>query len=258
MPHVSADGLDKLEPDAAEPTPEIIKSQLHGQDIHALAAQITRLRLFIALKAADRKANRDAPLPNLDARIVCADTLGTVADPDWRPALSSSGTHQAGSRNRRQSSQRSGRLADPGLMDGIRAVAEARGSWLDAHTKEEKQTVLQAHGQASERLSVLLRESGALASDELAEFAENTPLFPRHPVPSKTDARLLFHEDPWRGFDVVIGNPPYEKLSESLSADEAKVLAERKRYQRQARATSIRSSARPRSRSPSRRAASSR
>ena len=54
--------LDKLEPDAAEPTPEIIKSQLHGQDIHALAAQITRLRLFIALKAADRKANRAAPL----------------------------------------------------------------------------------------------------------------------------------------------------------------------------------------------------
>ena len=203
--------LEKLEPEAPEPTPEIIKRQLHGQDIHALAAQITRLRLFIALKAADRKANRNAPLPNLEARVVCADTLGTVADPEWRPS-------------------RSGQLADPGLMGALRTVADARGSWIDAHTEEEKQTVLQAHGEASERLSRLLRENGPLVSPELAEFAERTPLFHANPFPSKTDPRLLFHEDPWSGFDVVIGNPPYEALRESMSADEIKLLAERKRY----------------------------
>ncbi len=203
--------LEKLEPGAPEPTPEVIKRQLHGQDIHPLAAQIARLRLFIALKAADRKANRDAPLPNLEARIVCADTLGTVADPDWRPS-------------------RSGRLADPGLMDALRTVADARGSWLDAHTEEEKQVVLQAHGEAGERLSGLLRENGPLISQELIEFAERTPLFHANPSPSKTDPRLLFHEEPWRGFDVVIGNPPYEALRESLSADEINLLAARKRY----------------------------
>ena len=203
--------LEKLEPGAAEPTPEVIKRQLHGQDIHPLAAQITRLRLFIALKAADRKANRDAPLPNLEARIVCADTLGTVADPDWRPS-------------------RSGRLADPGLMDALRTVADARASWLDAHTEEEKQVVLQAHGEAGERLSGLLRENGPLISQELIEFAERTPLFHANPLPSKADPRLLFHEEPWRGFDVVIGNPPYEALRESLSADEINLLAARKRY----------------------------
>ena len=203
--------LEKLEPTAPEPTPEIIKRQLHGQDIHPLAAQITRLRLFIALKAADRKANRDAPLPNLEARIVCADTLGTVADPDWRPS-------------------RSGRLADTGLMDALRTVADARASWIDAHTEEEKQVVLQAHGEAGERLSGLLRENGPLISQELIEFAERTPLFHANPNPSKTDPRLLFHEDPWRGFDVVIGNPPYEALRESLTADEIILLAGLKRY----------------------------
>lgn len=203
--------LKKLEPDAEEPTPEIIKSQLHGQDIHPLAAQISGLRLFIALKAADRKTDRAEPLPNLEARVVCADTLGTVADPDWRAG-------------------RSGRLADPGLSGALMAVAETRQAWLDAHTEGEKQEVLQTHREASERLSVLLRENDALASDELTEFAENTTLFPSPARPPKTDARLLFHEDPWRGFDVVIGNPPYEALRESLSADEIKLLADRKRY----------------------------
>ena len=203
--------LEKLEPDIADPTPEIVRAQLHGQDIHPLAAQITRLRLFIALKAADRKANRDAPLPNLEARIVCADTLGTVADPDWRPS-------------------RSGRLADPGLMGALRTVADARASWLDAHTEEEKQVVLQAHGEAGDRLSGLLRENGPLISQELIEFAERTPLFHANPLPSKADPRLLFHEEPWRGFDVVIGNPPYEALRESMSADEIFELAGRKLY----------------------------
>ena len=90
--------------------------------------------------------------------------------------------------------------------------------------------MLQAHGEASERLSRLLRENGPLVSPELAEFAERTPLFHANPFPSKTDPRLLFHEDPWSGFDVVIGNPPYEALRESMSADEIKLLAERKRY----------------------------
>ena len=77
--------LGKLEPDAANPAEDIIKRQLAGQDIHPLAVQIARLRLFIAITAARRNSPTDEPLPNLEARIVCADTLETVANPDWRP-----------------------------------------------------------------------------------------------------------------------------------------------------------------------------
>lgn len=48
--------LRKLEPDATNPAEDIIKRQLAGQDIHPLAVQIARLRLFIAITAARRSA----------------------------------------------------------------------------------------------------------------------------------------------------------------------------------------------------------
>ncbi len=199
--------LEKLEPDSAEPTPGIIREQLHGQDIHPLAAQITRLRLFIALKAADRKANREAPLPNLEARIVCADTLETSADPDWRP-------------------DHPGQLdtADPEIVTALTAVAENRRAWMDAHEEDEKQYVLMQDEASRGRLRHLLNRMGELASPELRSFAA-TPILPppSHPAESqhaRADARLLFYETSRRGFDVVIGNPPYEASSKSKNASQ--------------------------------------
>ena len=50
--------LGKLEPDAANPAEDIIKRQLAGQDIHPLAVQIARLRLFIAITAARKTRPR--------------------------------------------------------------------------------------------------------------------------------------------------------------------------------------------------------
>ena len=205
--------LGKLEPDRAEPTPEIVKTQLHGQDIHPLAAQITRLRLFIALKAADRAYGRNAPLPNLEARIVCADTLETSADPDWRP------DHPGGLDT-----------ADPELVRALVAVAENRGAWLDAHTEGEKQGVLGEDVRQGGDLHLLLSRMGDLASPELWNFAETRILPPPETKVARTDARLLFYENPWRGFDVVIGNPPYEALGKSMDAARRKSLTERKRY----------------------------
>ncbi len=209
--------LEKLEPDEAEPTPRIIREQLHGQDIHPLAAQITRLRLFIALKAADRAAGRAAPLPNLEARIICADTLETSADPDRRP-------------------DRVGQLdtANPELVRALTAVAESRGQWMEAHTEAEKQQVLRLNSNRRDSLHLLLSDMGELASTELLNFAA-TPILPppSHPSAEKfarTDARLLFYERDWRGFDVVIGNPPYEALRESMDAKRVRELEKEKRY----------------------------
>ena len=204
--------LRKLEPKAPNPAADIIKRQLSGQDINPLAVQITRLRLFIAITAARRGTPDNLPLPNLEARIVCADTLETVADPNWRP-------------------DRLGQLGtdDPELVQALAAVAENRANWFNAHTEEAKQELLQRDAELRSRLQLLLQQKGELASPELVGFVQ-AQLYDKNPVPARTDARLLFYENPWRGFDIVIGNPPYEDLSKSVDAAGRKRLADAKRY----------------------------
>ena len=205
--------LGKLEPDAANPAEDIIKRQLAGQDIHPLAVQIARLRLFIAITAARRNSPTDEPLPNLEARIVCADTLETVANPDWRP-------------------DRPGQFdtADPELIVALTAVGENRANWFEAHTEDDKQEVLKQDKGLRANLSQLLQQKGELASPELVRFAES-PLYNVNPTPARTDARLLFYENPWRGFDIVIGNPPYEALTKSMDRDRINALKTDKGYQ---------------------------
>ena len=41
---------------------------------------------------------------------------------------------------------------------------------------------------------------------------------------------LLFYENPWRGFDIVIGNPPYEGLDKSMKSNEIIALKTDKQY----------------------------
>ena len=191
----------------AEASPDgIIRRQLVGQDIHPLAVQIARLRLFIAITAARKSAPSDAPLPNLEARIVCADTLKTVASHEWRPG-------------------QPGRLdtADPELVAALTAVAENRALWFDAYTEDAKQELLRRDDELRGALQLLLRRNGELASPELVQFAESH-IVEATPAPSGADARLLFYENPWRGFDVVIGNPPYEALNKSLSDERIDAL----------------------------------
>ena len=205
--------LTKLEPAAANPVAAIIRRQLAGQDINPLAVQITRLRLFIALTAARRKEPAQEPLPNLEARIVCADTLATVANPEWRP-------------------ERPGRLTDafPELTAALTALAANRAEWFDAHTEAAKQQVLTAERRGRDRLEALLQSRADLASPELLGLAQSS-LYNIHPTAATTDARLLFYENPWRGFDVVIGNPPYEALNKSLSKERIAALKSGKGYQ---------------------------
>ena len=210
--------LRKLEPDGVNHAEDIIKNQLAGQDINPLAVQIARLRLFIAIIAARKESatpdslTRMAPLPNLEARIVCADSLETRADPQWRPG-------------------HPGQLdtADTEVLEALAAIGENRSQWFDAHTEDAKEFLKSQDGILRDRLRVRLQQLN-LASPELVALAES-PLFDVNPVPAKTDARLLFYENPWRGFDIVIGNPPYEALSKTKDQAARRRLADEKSYE---------------------------
>ena len=208
--------LKKLE-DADEPAEAIIKRQLRGQDINPLAVQIARLRLFIAITATRKQSSstplprefdrETEPLPNLEAVIVCADTLETVADPQWRNAQLD--------------------MANPEIREAVIDIAENRALWFDAHNEEAKIELLQEDDNRRTQLKKLLLNTGDLASPELHELAKSGLL---SPGPAKTDARLLFDQNFQGGFDIVIGNPPYEALSKSMSAAARNRLAKDKLY----------------------------
>ena len=91
--------------------------------------------------------------------------------------------------------------------------AENRARWFDAHTEDAKQQVLTRDTQLRDRLNWLLQGNADLANPELLGFAE-AELLSNDPVPTRTDVRLLFYENPWRGFDIVIGNPPYTGIDQ--------------------------------------------
>ena len=211
--------LGKLEPDEPSPAEDIIKRQLAGQDINPLAVQIARLRLFIAIIAARKNSTpqslrgQSAPLPNLEARIVCADSLETRADPLWRPE------------------RPGGQLesSDAEVASVVVSISENRASWYGAHSEEEKDQLKSLDAELRDRLRLRLHQLN-LVSPELSALTES-PLFDVNPFPARTDARLLFYEEPWRGFDIVIGNPPYEALSKSMDPAKRKRLADEKGYQ---------------------------
>ena len=201
--------LNKLDrDDDSSRITDIIKRQLFGQDKNPLAIQITRLRLFIAIKANEKDLAGNVPLPNLEARIICADTLETIAHSGWRP-------ESAGGLE----------VSIPGLMSTLTALAQNRSQWFEAHTEDEKIKVKDIDQTLRQDFQSLLKNAGAFASRELKGFAD-FPLFHPHPKPALTDPRLLFYESPWRGFDIVIGNPPYEKLPK----EQCEYLSDNKLY----------------------------
>lgn len=201
-----ANAVKKLDPDAEDPTRSIIQTQLFGQDINPMATQITRLRLFIAIMAAEPKGHEIKPLPNLEGRIVCADTLANVANPDWtfETALGLTG-------------------ADKKVSETLRERWGVMQMWADAHSEDEKEWVLQQDETTRMRLQEVLRETGNEDHRELMSFA-NHELLAVDAEPVATDSRLIFYDENRQGFDIVIGNPPYETIAKGRSPAEREAV----------------------------------
>ena len=202
--------LRVLRPNHQDPTRRIVTQQLAGQDINPMAAQIARLRLFVALQSAAGEDD-DAPLPNLEARIICADTLSTHPVPVYDPLVRGQG---------RQVDLAAG-LPGSDLKGALRAIAAVREQWPNDHDEEAKAARRAADREARERLRAVLAQLdehlGVAAKEELYALADYPMLELGHDDPARIDPRFLFAQDEeaWPGFDVVIGNPPFQSFSDS-------------------------------------------
>ena len=161
------------------PPERVIERQLHAADIEPLAILITRLRLFISIvdsSLRDADPNEIAPLPNLETRCVCINSLHmnlssqiTITDEDWR--------------------------------QGIGDLQAAMEMWVSAHSSREKQIAHEALEEARANLRDLAT-LGGMSTEWLETDLTQTP-----ENPATVDVRLLLAAPD--GWDIVIGNPPY-------------------------------------------------
>ncbi len=174
-------------------TRSIIGKQIYAQDISPMAAQITRLRLFVAIIAVEDDAPKPLPLPNLEAKIVCADTLSTVPRRGW--SVATTGGLQD---------------VDAGITGALSELAAIRARWQNAHEESDKLRLRREDEEARARLGRATK--AGISGRETRAFADHPLLEPDAP-PAQIDARLLFYQENWTGFDIVIGNPPYEIIA---------------------------------------------
>src|SRR5262249_20769260 len=148
---------------------------LYGVDIDRFAVQIARLRLWLSL-AVDFTGAEPQPLPNLDFKIECGDSL-TAPDPS--------------------------RANLDGVANEIEQYRAAKAKFFDAsirapHDKEYREGLLAEAQRLHDQIAFWVHANANAQAPENAfdwaiQFAE---VF----QPNDTGVR---------GFDVVLANPPY-------------------------------------------------
>jgi adenine-specific DNA-methyltransferase len=222
----------------------LIENCLYGVDIQPIACQIAKLRFFISL-IVDQKVDRSAPnfgvrpLPNLETRIVAADSLRTINLP------------------------RGGQLAllDVQLAPLRQQLEEVRHEYFTARTARKKQRCRRRDEELRREIADLLRSNG-LPDDSAAKLAAWNPYDQNSsadffdpawmfgvPVgkvsldaeaPSTLLGNFAFVKESAptyaagapeveSGFDIVVGNPPYVR-QEQIKERKAALKAEYATY----------------------------
>jgi len=169
----------------------LIQNSIFGVDIQPVACQIAKLRFFISL-AIEQQPNTDPsanygvkPLPNLETRFVAADTL---------LALDNS----------------QGVLTSPRTQTLEQALRQSREQYFHANTRDLKLCTQQQDCKLRDALASELRHIGMADSD--AENISRWDPYDQNAQADWFDAKYMFGNQD--GFDVVIGNPPYNQLQE--------------------------------------------
>lgn len=190
----------------------VIRECIHGVDIQPIAIDISRLRCFLTLvvdqQVDDNSPNRGIePLPNLDFKFVCANTLinppiykGTLIDDEFTKDL--------------------GQLIDeyfePYDPDHKNHTARKLVTLISAKTKKEFENIISDTGLSTDPkwIKQYKNQKNKIYGDRqhlinLWDSYKN--IFENKPV-GFFDTRYFFPAvDRKGGFDIVIGNPPYIK-----------------------------------------------
>lgn len=159
-----------LEKKSSELKRDILSQSLYGVDIDQMAIQITRLRAWLSILVDMEDLKKVEPLPNLEFKFVCANTLIPLA-------------------------------ANGGLYDTISKddLMQIRDDYYRATGKAEKEKLRKQY------LAKIASQGKLFATEKALQLAEYNPFNPLSSC-SFYDPDLMHGV---AKFDVVIGNPPY-------------------------------------------------
>lgn len=171
----------------------LIENCIYGVDKQPVAIQISKLRFFIAL-IVDQKTENDnepnrgvRPLPNLETKFVAADTLVAIEKPEQLTLM-----------NQNEELQKE-------IRDKEADIHRVREKHFRARTPDTKEKYRLLDAQHRDELAKLLEKDGfpKAATKQLAGWNP----YDQNKFADFFDPMWMFEID--KGFDIVIGNPPY-------------------------------------------------
>ena len=186
--------LQKFDADFADPDYAdyarklyLIEKCLYGIDIQPIAVQIAKLRFFISL-VVEQKLGTDqqklTPLPNLETKIVAANTLLPIPRSGVQQDL----------------------LASPAVAEKEAELLDANASHFAAKRFAEKRKRKERILRLRDELATLLKAELTLKPGDADRMTAWDP-FDQNRHADFFDPEWMFGFQ--QGFDIVIGNPPY-------------------------------------------------
>lgn len=174
----------------------LIEKCIFGSDIQPIAVQIAKLRFFIALivsQPIDRsKPNWNiTPLPNLETKIVAANTLFGVPRHGAQGSL----------------------LDDPAIAEKEAELRDANAAYFTSRTRATKKRRKEKVQRLHEELVTLLKRDGFVTARDAERMARWDP-FDQNRYADFFDVEWMFgmpraQDNSEAVFDIVIANPPY-------------------------------------------------
>ena len=175
----------------------LIENCIYGVDIQPIAAQISKLRFFISL-IAEQKPTLDAscnfgirPLPNLEAKIVAANSLVSIGEDNL--------------------------FTDTIEIQEIKKeLSDVNHKLFIAKKNTEKRKLKELIRNIRKKYSKELISNGSISEDSALKLA-NWDMFNQNTSSSFFDVEWMFGLK--KGFDIIIGNPPYIRRTNIPSQD---------------------------------------
>jgi hypothetical protein len=168
----------------------LIENCLYGVDIQPIAIQISKLRFFISL-VCDQKTNRSKrdnlgirPLPNLETKFVAADTL--IELPEMKQLV----------------------IAPERVFRIEKEIEGLYHRHFSIQRRDQKLSLQKTVRDKRIELGKLLSES--LMAPRKAQHIADWDPFDHEAVADFFDPHWMFGPSVSKGFDIIIGNPPYQ------------------------------------------------